>query len=68
MDGHTKSLPLTGDTRARVPPHSVPLSRSASGSLGKSAGPGEDELCVYVVGDEITPNLDSEHTLTFCRR
>lgn len=35
MDGGTKSLALTGDTRARVPPHSAPLSRSASGSLGK---------------------------------
>lgn len=66
--GCTKSLALTGDTRARVPPHSVPPSRSASGSLGKSAGPGEDELCVYVVGDKITVNLDSEHMLVFSRR
>lgn len=66
--GCTKSLVLTGDTRARVPPHSVPLSRSAPGSLGKSAGAGEDELCVYVVGDEITANLDSEHMLLFSRR
>lgn len=69
--GCTKSLALTGHARARVPgpvPHSVPPSRSASGSLGKSVGPGEDELCVYVVGDKITANLDSEHMLVFSRR